>query len=81
MFKIKYRKKLKQYDILKNGIVILSVSEQEIVNLANEIVHYIVDKDFIISSPNKTAKAKGFGKYHFIKGFIIALWNDIRKGK
>jgi len=81
MFKIKKDTFRKKYEITRNGIPVFTCEVQEFVDLANAITQYVVGKDYVISNPNQTEKAKGFGKYHFIKGFLLAFINDLKKKK
>lgn len=79
MFKIKKDKYRKQYEILRDGIPVFSCSVNQFVDLATAMTQYVVGHDFIISSPERTATAKGYGKYHFFKGMILAGWHDLKK--
>jgi len=79
MFQIKNDKHKKLYEIIRYKVPVITLTEEEFVALANKITEYIVGKGFIISRPNQEAKAKGYGKYHYIKGFILAVWHDIKK--
>lgn len=79
MYKIKKDTFRKRYEILQEGTPILSVPINQFVELANTITQYVVGKDYIISAPNIEARAKGYGKYHYFKGILLAGWHDIKK--
>lgn len=79
MFKIKKDKHRKQYEILHEGIPVFTCPVNQFVDLANAVTKYVVGHDFVISSPDRQATANGYGKYHFIKGFLLAGWHDVKK--
>ena len=79
MFKIKKDTFRKEYEILQDGVPAFSCSAERFVDLANAVVKYVVGHDFVISSPERTATAKGYGKYHYFKGFLLAGWHDLKK--
>jgi len=79
MFKIKKDKFRKQYEIIRHKVPALTLNETDFIELANKITEFVVGKGFKISSPNQESKAKGYGKYHYVKGFILAVWHDLKK--
>jgi hypothetical protein len=79
MIKIKKDKFRKCYEIIQDGVPVFSCPVNQFVELANAVVKYVVGKDYIISSPDRQAKAKGYGKYHYFKGFLLAGWHDLKK--
>lgn len=79
MFKVKKDTYRKQYEIQRDGQTVFICQVNQLTDLTNSLVQYVVGKDYIISSPNTEARAKGYGKYHYIKGFLLAGWNDLKK--
>jgi hypothetical protein len=79
VFKIKKDRFRKQYEIIRYGVPVFTCKVEEFTELANTIVKYVVGKDFIISSPDRESTASGYGKYHFVKGFLLASWHDLKK--
>jgi len=79
MFKIKKDKYRQRFEILQDGIPDFTCQVSQFIDLSNAIVKYVVGKDYIISSPDRQATANGYGKYHFMKGFLLAMWQDIKK--
>ena len=78
-YRIKKDKFTGDISILDGFVPICTVSASSFVAIANAIVKYVVGKGYIISAPETEEKAKGFGKYHFIKGFVLAVIHDIKK--
>lgn len=79
MFKIKKDTFRGQYEIMQDGLPVFTCPVDQFVDLSNAVVKYVVGKDYIISSPGRQETARGYGKYHFIKGFLLALWHDLKK--
>lgn len=79
MFKIKKDKFRKRYEILQDGVPVFTCPVNQFAELADSVVKYVVGKDFTISAPDRQATASGYGKYHYIKGFVLAFWHDLKK--
>lgn len=79
MFKIKKDKFRKRYEILQNNVTVFTCPVNQFADLADTIVKYVVGKGFTISAPDQQATASGYGKYHYIKGFLLAFLHDLKK--
>lgn len=55
-----------------------TLPKETYLELAQAVVDHAVGT-YTISDPKREAKAHGFGKYHYIKGFLIATYQDIKK--
>lgn len=79
MFKVKKDTYRKQYEIVRDGQIVFTCPVHQLTDLTNSLVQYVVGKDYIISAPNVEARAKGYGKYHYFKGMLLAAWHDLKK--
>lgn len=79
MFKIKKDTYRKQYEILKDGVTVFTCPVNQLADLTNTLVQYVVGHEYVISAPDRQAKANGYGKYHYFKGMLLALWHDVKK--
>lgn len=79
MFKIKKDTFRKEYEILQDGVPVFSCPVNQFAELATAITQYVVGHDYVISAPDRLSKAKGYGKYHYFKGFLLAGWHDLKK--
>ena len=77
MYKIK--KNRKGYTVEYDGLLVFTCTAEQLGELSNTLVRYVVGKGYVISAPDQQAKARGFGKYHYIKGFLLAVWHDFKK--
>lgn len=79
MKNFRIKKEKKEYTLLRVGHPVMCVSADELVSLSNVVIEYVVGHDFIVLSSKKEAVARGFGRYHYGKGFLLAWWRDLKK--
>lgn len=77
-FKVRSDKYTGDVSIMYGRNVFGTMPKEQYIELAQAVVDHSVG-EFKISDPNREAKAKGFGKYHFVKGFLLAWWQDVKK--
>lgn len=78
-YKIKYDKNRDRYEVLQEGLPILTLTGENLLELGQKIITTFINKDYQIINPKKLGNAQGFSKYHYIKGFAKGWLIDAKR--